>query len=102
MTPNQAKWALACLPMVQAYAEGKEVQVNTALDGTGEWRKVVNPDWSCGPAAYRVKPEPREFYINIYANGYQYLHTSELEARKGCTLNGKPSATTIKVREVVE
>lgn len=110
MTPNQAKWALACLPMVQAFAEGKEIQCNTKVDGTGEWRTCRNPDWSCGPDTYRVKPEPREFWVNVYNTGRElgtqnegYLHLTEASALRGRSNGaGRTDITTIKVREVLE
>ena len=52
MTREQAK---ELLPIIQAYAEDKEIEV---LFGT-EWVKVTNPDFTLSPENYRIKPEPK-------------------------------------------
>lgn len=42
------------LPVMQAFAEGKEIQSKTL---TGNWIDVTNPDWDM-TRCYRIKPEP--------------------------------------------
>lgn len=42
------------LPVMQAFAEGKEIQSKTL---TGNWVDVTNPDWDM-TRCYRIKPEP--------------------------------------------
>lgn len=43
------------LPVMQAFAEGKEIQ-SKAL--AGNWVDVTNPDWDMA-RCYRIKPEPK-------------------------------------------
>ena len=43
------------LPLVQALAEGKTIQVK--LD-TGEWLDAIAPAFNHSPEYYRIKPEP--------------------------------------------
>lgn len=42
------------LPVMQAFAEGKEIQSKTF---TENWVDVTNPDWDTA-RCYRIKPEP--------------------------------------------
>ena len=77
------------LPLVQALAEGKAIQYRNA--GKEEWRDTSNPKFKMGPEHYRIKPEPREIWVNIYPIGEKgtvFTHTahygydSEEEARE--------------------
>lgn len=60
------------LPLLQAWAEGKTIQYKPSSIGTlafpwGVWTDVPKDmDWFFGadsPSDYRIKPEPREFWI---------------------------------------
>lgn len=58
MTREEAK---QLLPVIQAYAEGKKIQVKCKTDSTAlyeKWVDVTNPDLDV-PGCYRVKPEPK-------------------------------------------
>ena len=55
MTRERAK---ELLPIIQAYADGKDVQFKSTTDG--EWYCDSKPDWTRG-LIYRIKPEPRVF-----------------------------------------
>ena len=58
MTREEAK---ALLPIIQAYTEGKTIQIKIKTDSTGlaeEWIDVINPDLDGSPGCYRIKPEP--------------------------------------------
>lgn len=82
-------------PILQAYAEGKEIQNRYEPDG--KWSECLFPLWYPN-IEYRIKPEPREFWVNIYPNGTLCLHESERLAETGKMTN---CAQTIKVREVL-
>ena len=41
--------------VIQAYAEGKTVQLYTG----GKWEDILGPDFSLFPKLYRIKPEPK-------------------------------------------
>lgn len=48
------------LPIIQAYIEGKKIQVKLKTNGealTENWVDVTNPDWDKA-RCYRIKPEP--------------------------------------------
>ena len=51
MTPEQAK---KFLPIVTAYAEGKQIQLKCG----GGWLDFADLDFTCAPADYRIKPTP--------------------------------------------
>ena len=47
------------LPLVQAMAYGKKIQVECG----GEWRDESNPYFDLPPERYRVKPEPQRLWV---------------------------------------
>ena len=52
MTREQAK---ELLPIIQAWAEGKNIQYLR----DGEWHDINQADVTCYPDKYRIKPEPK-------------------------------------------
>lgn len=52
------------MEILQAWVEGKEVELNMA----GLWSERQSPDSIPDPElSYRVKPEPRVVYVNFYS-----------------------------------
>lgn len=56
MTREEAK---ELLPIIQAFAEGKTIEIYDRTDE--EWNTMTfkDPDFDCGPSCYRIKPEPK-------------------------------------------
>ena len=58
--------AAELLPIIEAFANGEDVQIN---GGGDEWSTFtifedgMGPDWS-DDCVYRIKPKPREFWLN--------------------------------------
>ena len=49
--------AKVLLPIIQAYAEGKEIEI---FDKTTKmWKTAMLPHFDCDPNIYRIKPEPK-------------------------------------------
>ncbi len=48
------------LPLVQALAEGKTIQLRHSSDN---WMDHSNPDFGLAPVNYRIKPEPLVRYM---------------------------------------
>ena len=60
MTQEEAK---QMVPILQAYTEGKTIQY---LNDKEEWIDFIcDPSFTSTPKRYRVKPEPREWWICI-------------------------------------
>jgi len=96
MNREQAK---ELLPIIQAFAEGKQIQYQCDTDG---WEDVesFNPTWVVGdPSSYRIKPEPRVIYVNEYKNGYGYPHKRLEQAIASVDID---HIRTIKFVEVIE
>jgi hypothetical protein len=81
------KQATKVLSIVQAIADGKEVQCrNTAMNGN--WRAPVPADSLEFPEyEWRIKPEVKEGWINIYSGRFKdrsgsYIYPSKEEANK--------------------
>lgn len=47
------------LPIIQAYADGKEIQHNF----NGDWSNMDYFDFDDDPENYRIKLEPREYWL---------------------------------------
>ena len=45
--------------VMEAYANGKEIQCNDNHLGNGEWVTTDNPSFNWDKYAYRIKPEPQ-------------------------------------------
>ena len=93
------------LPIIQAFAEGKDVQFRNPVG-------MVGSDWIDDDEMshfeiyeYRIKPEPREFWIQIQKS----YDGNEKITGSGWIDKGDPTpeatgkmSTIIKVREVIE
>jgi len=98
--------AAELLPIIQAFAEGKDIQCTESL--TGEWHEKcsVNPHFSeIDDIKWRIKPEPFECWVNAYDDKKQslYVYSTRRDAINGGTsLSNDPceSARTIHMREV--
>lgn len=51
-----------------AFAEGAKVEVRAKMDAGKKWRPTNSPAWDWYRGDYRIKKEPRVFYINLYPN----------------------------------
>lgn len=70
------------LPLVQALAEGKTLQLNSG----GNWRDESDVIFSFPPNRYRIKPEPRKIWTinSVTLEGFcvGVYHSSDGETRK--------------------
>jgi hypothetical protein len=85
--------------ILQAALDGKTIQYRIALRS---WRNVNNPfvRFNFRSTEYRVKPEPREFYVNIYGSGSKNrIHSTRERADQQAA---HTRLECIKVREVLE
>ena len=82
---------------MQACIDGKEIQYKANCEHT--WRHCINPSWNWAQFQYRVRPEPREFWVNCYANENMHAYTSKGRADNAA---GKLRTECIHVREITE
>lgn len=82
------------LPLVQALADGRVVQ-GKFLDG---WRDLNVVSFDMDACCYRIKPEPRDVWVNEYPSGVQYVWSTETKARE----NVGEAGITRRYREVIE
>jgi hypothetical protein len=84
------------IEVMQAALDGKEIE---ASEKNGKWAEASAPNWDWHIYDYRIKPEPREFFVNVYGDGL----TGELYELKQTALSVTSiPKETIKVREVIE
>lgn len=89
------------LPLVQALADGKVIQgFYRKSDNSGAWLDLEGSVVFDAPAdQYRIKPEPREIWVNELPSVEEFgHHPTEKEARD-CAV---PGALTRHYREVIE
>lgn len=67
MTPERAK---ELLPIIQAYSEGKEIQVFDTINK--RWLPANSPTW-LDRLIYRIKPTKKEGWIQLYKNIHGFL-----------------------------
>lgn len=87
------------LPLVQALAEGKVIQLQV---DNGEWLDLDETKFNFEPSDYRIKPEPREIWVKHYANPCRLdqVCDSKEEADQRCARG--ELVCQIRYREVIE
>ena len=86
------------LPLVQALADGKVIQGRLFI--LNPWKDCAHPDFTMDPSNYRIKPEPREIWVNEYPEGDCHTHFSAESDAQARGVNRY--AITRKYREVIE
>lgn len=87
------------LPLVQALAEGKVIQ--GFMVGSGKWEDMHEMQFNGTADQYRIKPEPKEFWVNRYADDSESLarfSSARLAEQAANTTN----VTQVRYREVIE
>lgn len=89
------------LPLVQALAEGRVIETRMDVSsGAIQWVDMGGADFCYPSDCYRIKPEPREVWINRHISGRIscVAHDSEAEASAGID----DQFTPVRFREVLE
>lgn len=94
MTRDEAK---KLLPIIQAFAEGKEVQYFT---GSG-WETTSIPSFDL-VVQWRIKPEPKEIWVNEYESGIIKMLGHPTKELADCSANQSVSRKAVRYREVLE
>ncbi len=72
------------LPLVQALAEGKTIQVAEAEFGVKiKWVDIESPEFGLNPSFYRIKPEPKWIRLGLFKQGTIVVEDCESEKRCG-------------------
>lgn len=87
------------LPIISAFAEGEEVEILEKR--TGKWVAATNPGFSHAPDMYRIKPVPKEIWVNEYPDGHYAVHDSQDKARMYVN-NDRIVREAIRYREVLD
>ncbi len=82
------------LPLVQALVDGKVIEVE---EFPGRWVIATEVTFDAKAKHYRIKPEPREIWVNHYMSG-SYVYDTELEAMARSAHDVVPK----RYREVLE
>jgi hypothetical protein len=86
MTREQAK---QLLPIIAAFADGKQIQIKS---GTS-WQDASDIiGFGLNPESYRMKPEPREWFLEPNSHTYDGFYVRAENRGNDC----------IRVREILE
>ena len=100
MTPQRAK---ELLPIINAFAEGKQVQFKHKTASV--WADVLVVSWS-EDCDYRIKPEPREWFRCVVCGRTKERHLGEKSwvctGEPGLGLNGLQHLGAITFMVVTE
>jgi len=67
------------LPLVQALAEGKVIEFK---DHDGDWGEIEDVSFDDRIDRYRIKPEPREWWLVLYTTSGVSVFNSLEEAKR--------------------
>lgn len=89
------------LPLVQALADGNVIQFH-GHDGD-KWVDLLDQAefFVYEPKNYRIKPEPREIWVNRFPDGHDALTWYETE-EAAHRAYGRVGAIQVRYREVIE
>lgn len=87
------------LPLVQALAEGREIQYRPV--SVANWIDVDDITDAYPADRYRIKPGPKEIWVNRYTGGDgDSFYYSEEEAKEAA--DGHRTVIQVRYREVIE
>jgi hypothetical protein len=92
--------AKALLPIITAYAEGKTIQFLSIA--SNNWETSAGYSFAESVDRYRIKPEPKEWWIAIDCDGEEYTYPSLKDAEEDKANGSQTYApfTIYHVREV--
>jgi hypothetical protein len=84
------------IEVMQAFVDGKAIQ---CYSGFG-WEPIKEPFWRWGSVNYRIKPEPKEIWVNEYSDGSNYGY----DCRDNAIAAARDDAArkAVRYREVIE
>jgi len=92
------------LPLVQALADGKVIQVSAGFKSARVWSDLENVEFTESPGRYRIKPEPREWWLvrSSASGSFAKEFPNEQDARAYAETFGYAALVVVHVREVIE
>lgn len=90
------------IKVMQAFLDGKEVQVRPRSISICPWSRKLPPDmdpeWDWVHFEYRIKPEPIVLWLNVYDGGDSvYVHRSEAQAVSAADHDENAIAVAIRI-----
>jgi hypothetical protein len=86
-------------PILKAFIEGKEIERICGDEWIDRSENIDADHLAMNPHTYRIKPEPREFWVNVYPHGVDnIIHYTKVDADNWAA-NDREEC--IKVREVI-
>ncbi len=92
------------LPLVQALADGKVIQSSSGYKDARVWVDRMEVNLTGEPECYRIKPEPREWWLvrSSASGSFAKEFPNEQDARAYAETFGYAALVVVHVREVIE
>lgn len=92
------------IEVMQAFVDGKTIQ-HRVRDTSGRYYpwdqlRMIAPVWNWWATEYRVKPEPKEIWVNEYGQGFGAIHSTKENALD--YVNTGVIRKAVHFREVIE
>ena len=100
MTTTTEKIAIteAQIKVMQAFADGADIEVTLLKDYLVKWLYLADPDWNWELSDYRIKPkEPREVWVSFLGAEIDVISYDKSDV-ENCSASGE----AFKFREVLE
>lgn len=103
MTKDQVKTFCDNLDVAKAWVyDNKPIQVRKRNDDGSRWEDFVSQDLLSNMWEWRIKPEPREYWVHTIGLPDRNILTKDLACQRMCGPNCAPTCKPYKVREVME
>ena len=88
------------IEVMQAFVDDENIEVRRKTEMAVWYSVGGDPSWNWSACDFRVKPKPREFWINIYPQ--QRYSFATYNTKKEADAYALQRSVCIKVREVVD
>ena len=85
------------IEVMQAFVDDENIEAKNRNGSSGWYSVEGDPSWNWSACDFRVRPKPREFWVNIYPHSFATYNT-----KKEADAYALQRSVCIKVREVVD
>ena len=89
------------IEIMNAFTQGKDIECRPHKTDN-RWSEASSPTWDFNSFEYRIKPNPRIIYVNIYDNGYGAVYDTAAKALDGLSGNHSNGCTNRSAVKFVE
>ena len=85
--------------VMMAFSAGQQIDSRFCFKAGLAWQLDLAPNWNWAIKEFRLRPKPREWWVNVYANDQLAIHCSRDDANEIASLT---RIECVRVTEVIE